>query len=58
MCDDVCVLVFLQGALHVMLLPPVLSVYLHDWPIMKKVLPLIVKVQSQYFPVMYFESWN
>ena len=37
----------LQGALHVILLSPMMSVFLHDWKCMKDTLPVIIKVLNQ-----------
>ena len=36
----------LQGALHVMLLPSIMTVYVHDWQLMAKTLPALVTVSS------------
>ena len=41
-------ILFLQGALHVITLPPVMSVIVHDWTFMKTCLPTIVKVCTKY----------
>ena len=45
----VCVLSTLQGALHVMLLPSIMSVYVHDWALMTSTLPALVVVCSLFF---------
>ena len=42
-----CLFVFcIKGALHVLLISPILTVFTHDWAVMKDTLPAIVQVRA------------